>query len=97
MCGHGIGDSDVGTFIAALTVDDYEGAQFADAAVRRGLEAAAPAIARAAVATALERLAACYPADVFPPDSPSRDAASGTALRLVLTAQAAMYRGEEHP
>ncbi len=60
--------------------------------VHRGLAAAAPAIGRRAVAAALARLAACYPAEVFTPDGDSRDAVSGTALRTVLTAQAALYQ-----
>lgn len=97
MAGRDIGDSDVAAFIGGLDSDDYIGEPYAHDAIRRGLKAVTPGIARAAVADAFDRLAACYPADVFPPDSTSRDAVSGTALRVVLTAQAALYRGEVQP
>lgn len=48
-------------------------------------------IGAAVAAAAFEGLAACYPAAVFPETGTSRDAVSGTALRMVLTAQAKRF------
>lgn len=88
-------EADIDAFLAAA-IRDYNDDIHRDA-VREGLAAVMPAICRRAIAAKLTQIAACYPADVFPPDGTSRDAVSGTALRVVLSAQAALYRGEEQP
>lgn len=46
------------------------------------------------VAGHLEKMAAKYPADVFPDSSTTPDAYAGTALRLVLTREAKRLRME---
>lgn len=63
-----------------------------DADTRAEIEDMLAGLVADVVAYILENLALMYPADVFPPDSDSRDAIAGTALRTVLTAQARRWR-----
>jgi len=92
--------ADGSRYVSEALVAKAKAAAFADgkASMRAGLEAVAGDIAAAAVAGELRRLAAYYPAEVFPEGGTSRDAIAGTALRTVLTANAqAWERGEEQP
>jgi len=57
-----------------------EGAVESDVYLRRQL-AAVLTLAREQFAAQVEAIAANYPEDVFPPDSESRDAIGGTAMR----------------
>ncbi len=81
-------EADVDAFLFELDSEDHIHRD----TVRDGLTAVMPAACRRAIAANLRALAACYPAEVFPADGQSRDAVSGTALRVVLTAQAALYQ-----